>query len=406
MPPTTLPVTLPDVEAARELLTGVVRPTPLEYSRALAELVGGPVHLKCENLQRAGSFKIRGAYTRIARLSEQEKARGVVAASAGNHAQGVALAARLLGLRATVYMPVGAALPKIRATEGYGAHVVLQGSTVDEALVSAREHAEATGAVLIHPFDHVDIVAGQGTVGLEILEECPDVRTVVVCTGGGGLLAGIATAVRALRPDVRVVGVQAGQAAAWPASLAAGHPVPLERMSTMADGIAVGRPGDVPFAVVRELVDDIRTVGEEAISQALLHLLERAKLVVEPAGAVGVAALMAEPGAFEPPVVVVLSGGNIDPLLLLRVIRHGMASAGRYLSLRVRVADRPGSLAGLLAVLADADANVLEVEHVRTGAALSVDEVEIGLQLETRGPEHCDAVLDRLRSEGYPVTSA
>lgn len=406
MPPTTLPVTLADVEAARELLTGVVRPTPLEYSRALAELVGGPVHLKCENLQRAGSFKIRGAYTRIARLSEQEKARGVVAASAGNHAQGVALAARLLGLRATVYMPVGAALPKIRATEGYGAHVVLQGSTVDEALVSAREHAEATGAVLIHPFDHVDIVAGQGTVGLEILEECPDVRTVVVCTGGGGLLAGIATAVRALRPDVRVVGVQAGQAAAWPASLAAGHPVPLERMSTMADGIAVGRPGDVPFAVVRELVDDIRTVGEEAISQALLHLLERAKLVVEPAGAVGVAALMAEPGAFEPPVVVVLSGGNIDPLLLLRVIRHGMASAGRYLSLRVRVADRPGSLAGLLAVLADADANVLEVEHVRTGAALSVDEVEIGLQLETRGPEHCDAVLDRLRSEGYPVTSA
>lgn len=406
MPPTTLPVTLADVEAARELLTGVVRPTPLEYSRALAELVGGPVHLKCENLQRAGSFKIRGAYTRIARLSEQEKARGVVAASAGNHAQGVALAARLLGLRATVYMPVGAALPKIRATEGYGAHVVLQGSTVDEALVSAREHAEATGAVLIHPFDHVDIVAGQGTVGLEILEECPDVRTVVVCTGGGGLLAGIATAVRALRPDVRVVGVQAGQAAAWPASLAAGHPVPLERMSTMADGIAVGRPGDVPFAVVRELVDDIRTVGEEAISQALLHLLERAKLVVEPAGAVGVAALMAEPGAFEPPVVVVLSGGNIDPLLLLRVIRHGMASAGRYLSLRVRVADRPGSLAGLLAVLADADANVLEVEHVRTGAALSVDEVEIGLQLETRGPEHCEAVLDRLRSEGYPVTSA
>ena len=406
MPPTTLPVTLADVEAARELLTGVVRPTPLEYSRALAELVGGPVHLKCENLQRAGSFKIRGAYTRIARLSDQEKARGVVAASAGNHAQGVALAARLLGLRATVYMPVGAALPKIRATEGYGAHVVLQGSTVDEALVSAREHAEATGAVLIHPFDHVDIVAGQGTVGLEILEECPDVRTVVVCTGGGGLLAGVATAVRALRPDVRVVGVQAGQAAAWPASLAAGHPVPLERMSTMADGIAVGRPGDVPFAVVRELVDDIRTVGEEAISQALLHLLERAKLVVEPAGAVGVAALMAEPGAFEPPVVAVLSGGNIDPLLLLRVIRHGMASAGRYLSLRVRVADRPGSLAGLLAVLADADANVLEVEHVRTGAALSVDEVEIGLQLETRGPEHCDAVLDRLRSEGYPVTSA
>lgn len=403
MAPTTLPVTLADVQAARDLLTGVVRPTPVEYSRALAEIVGGPVHLKCENLQRAGSFKIRGAYTRISRLSEEEKARGVVAASAGNHAQGVALAAALLGLRATVYMPESAALPKVKATQGYGAQVVLRGHTVDEALVSAREHSERTGAVLIHPFDHADIVAGQGTVGLEILAECPDVRTVVVCTGGGGLLAGIATAVKAQRPDVRVVGVQAERAAAYPPSLAAGHPVALDSMSTMADGIAVGRPGDVPFALVRALVDEVRTVGEEAISQALLHLLERAKLVVEPAGAAGVASLMSEPRAFEPPVVAVLSGGNIDPLLLLRVIRHGMASAGRYLSLRVRVMDRPGSLAGLLAVLAETDANVLEVEHLRTGAALSVDEVEIGLQLETRGPEHCDEVLAVLRKRGYPL---
>lgn len=403
MAPTTLPVTLADVQAARDLLTGVVRPTPVEYSRALAEIVGGPVYLKCENLQRAGSFKIRGAYTRISRLSEEEKARGVVAASAGNHAQGVALAAGLLGLRATVYMPESAALPKVKATQGYGAEVVLRGHTVDEALVSAREHSERTGAVLIHPFDHADIVAGQGTVGLEILAECPDVRTVVVCTGGGGLLAGIATAIKAQRPDVRVVGVQAERAAAYPPSLAAGHPVALDSMATMADGIAVGRPGDVPFALVRALVDEVRTVGEEAISQALLHLLERAKLVVEPAGAAGVASLMSEPRAFEPPVVAVLSGGNIDPLLLLRVIRHGMASAGRYLSLRVRVMDRPGSLAGLLAVLAETDANVLEVEHLRTGAALSVDEVEIGLQLETRGPEHCDEVLAVLRKRGYPL---
>ena len=403
MVPTTLPVTLTDVEAARDLLAGVVRPTPLEYSRALADLVGGPVHLKCENLQRAGSFKIRGAYTRIARLSDEEKARGVVAASAGNHAQGVALAARLLGLHATVYMPVSASLPKMRATQGYGAEVMLSGTSVDEALVAAREHAEKTGAVLIHPFDHADIVAGQGTVGLEILEECPDVRTVVVCTGGGGLLAGIATAIKALRPDVRVVGVQAERAAAYPPSLAAGHPLALDRMATMADGIAVGCPGEVPFTLVRELVDDIRTVGEEAISQALLHLLERAKMVVEPAGAAGVASLMSDPTAFEPPVVAVLSGGNIDPLLMLRVIRHGMASAGRYLSLRVRVPDRPGSLAGLLAVLADADANVLDVEHLRTGATLTVDEVEVGLQLETRGPEHCEAVLSTLRERGYPV---
>jgi threonine dehydratase len=402
--PTTMPVTLADVRAARDLLDGVVRPTPLEYSRALAAVVGGPVHLKCENLQRAGSFKIRGAYTRIARLSEEEKARGVVAASAGNHAQGVALAAQLLGLDATVYMPVGAALPKVKATTGYGAEVRLQGHTVDETLVAAREHAERTGAVLIHPFDHEDVVAGQGTVGLEILEECPEVRTIVVCTGGGGLLAGIAAAVKGQRPDVTVVGVQAETAAAYPPSLAAGHPVPLETMATMADGIAVGRPGEVPFNLVRELVDDVRTVGEEAISRALLFLLERAKLVVEPAGAAGVAALLDEPTAFEPPVVAVLSGGNIDPLLMLRVIRHGMAAAGRYLSFRLRVPDRPGSLAALLAVLAETDANVLEVEHVRTGAALSVDEVEIGLQLETKGPEHCDQVLACLRDAGYPLS--
>jgi threonine dehydratase len=396
------PVTLADVEAARDLLSGVVRPTPLEYSRALAESVGGPVHLKCENLQRAGSFKIRGAYVRMVRLGDEEKARGVVAASAGNHAQGVALAAQLLGLTSTVYMPVGAALPKMKATRAYGADVRLQGHTVDEALVAAREHAERTGAVLIHPFDHADVVAGQGTVGLEVLDECPDVRTVVVCTGGGGLLAGVAAAVKARRPDVRIVGIQAEAAAAYPPSLAAGHPVPLERMATMADGIAVGRPGDVPYALVRELVDEVRTVGEEALSRALLFLLERAKLVVEPAGAAGVAALLEAPEAFEPPVVVVLSGGNIDPLLMLRVIRHGMAAAGRYLQFRLRLSDRPGSLAALLAVLARTDANVLEVEHVRTGASLTVDEVEIGLQLETKGPEHCDQVLATLRDAGYP----
>jgi threonine dehydratase len=404
--PTTLPVTLADVQAARVLLDGVVRPTPLEFSRALASSAGGPVYLKCENLQRAGSFKIRGAYTRMARLSQEQKARGVVAASAGNHAQGVALAAQLLGLHATVYMPVGAALPKVNATRGYGADVRMQGATVDESLLAARRHGERTGAVLIHPFDHEDVVAGQGTVGLEILEECPDVRTILVATGGGGLLAGVATAVKAQRPDVRVVGVQAEQAAAYPPSLAAGHPVPLERMATMADGIAVGRPGDVPYVLVRELVDDVRTVGEEALSQALLFLLERAKLVVEPAGAAGVAALREAPDAFAPPVVAVLSGGNIDPLLMLRVIRHGMAAAGRYLSLRLRVPDRPGTLAGLLGVLADADANVLEVAHLRTGAALNVEEVEIGLQLETKGPGHCDEVLATLRGHGYrPVFS-
>jgi threonine dehydratase len=403
MASTTLPVTLDDVRAAREVLEGVVRPTPMEFSRALSERVGGPVFLKCENLQRAGSFKIRGAYTRMARLSDEEKARGVVAASAGNHAQGVALAAQLLGLRSTVFMPTGAPIPKLLATRGYGAHVELTGLTVDDALVEAKRFAEETGAVLIHPFDHTDIVAGQGTVGLEILEECPDVRTVVVCTGGGGLLGGIATAVKGLRPDVRIVGVQAEAAAAYPASLAAGHPVPLAKMSTMADGIAVGCPGEVPYALVRELVDDICTVSEEALSKALLFLVERAKLVVEPAGAAGVAALLSDATVVQAPVAVVLSGGNLDPLLLLRVLRHGMAAAGRYLQFRLRVPDRPGSLAALLAVLADVDANVLEIEHVRTGAQLHVDEVEIGLQLETKGHDHCDQVLATLREAGYPL---
>jgi threonine dehydratase len=363
------------------------------------------VYLKCENLQRAGSFKIRGAYTRMARLTPQERAVGVVAASAGNHAQGVALAAQLLGLHAKVFMPVGAPLPKVQATRNYGGDVEFAGVSVDEALVVAREWSALTGAVLIHPFDHRDIVAGQGTVGLEILEQCPDVGTVLVCTGGGGLLAGIAAAVRGRRPDVRVVGVQAEQAAAYPGSLAAGHPVALDRMTTMADGIAVGRPGEVPFAIVDALVDEVRTVSEEMISRALLFLLERAKLVVEPAGAAGVAALL--DGSFarslRPPVVAVLSGGNIDPILQMRVIRHGMAAAGRYLQFRLRVPDLPGSLAALLALLADTRVNVLEVEHARTGPRMSVDEVEIGLRLETQGPEHCEQVLSALRAAGYPL---
>ncbi len=396
-----LPVTLDDVLAARRLLQGVSRLTPLETSRPLAERVGGPVHLKCENLQRAGSFKIRGAYTRISRLSSQERAAGVVAASAGNHAQGVALAARELGAAATVFMPYGAPIPKVEATRAYGAEVVFSGHTVDESLRAALEHAEGTGAVLIHPFDHPDIVAGQGTVGLEILEQCPDLRTLVVGTGGGGLLAGIAVAVKSRRPDVTVIGVQAEEAAAYPASLAAGHPVALDRMATMADGIAVGCPGTVPFALVRALVDDIVTVSEESLSRALLLLLERAKLVVEPAGAAAVAALLDEPRAFEPPVVAVLSGGNIDPLLLLRVLRHGLAAAGRYLSFRVRLTDRPGALARLLVSVAEADASVLEVEHVRTDPKLRVDEVDVALQLETRGAEHCDQLLALLRAQGY-----
>jgi threonine dehydratase len=396
-------VSFDDVVAARELLGDVVRVTPVEGSRPLEAAVGGPVHLKCENLQRTGSFKIRGAYVRIARMSDAERASGVVAASAGNHAQGVALAASLLGTKATIFMPTGAPLPKVEATRAYGAEVRLVGATVDDALDAAQKYSADKGAVFVHPFDHPDIIAGQGTVGLELLEQVPDVRTVVVPVGGGGLISGIAAAVRGVREDVTVVGVQAEGAACYPPSLEAGHPVVLSSYATMADGIAVGRPGELTFPHIRALVDDVRTVSDEDISRALLLCLERAKLVVEPAGAAGVAAVLAGADSFEPPVAVLLSGGNIDPLLLLRVLRHGLAAAGRYLSFRLRIPDRPGELARLLEILASAQANVLDVEHLRTGPKLHLDEVEVALQIETRGPTHSEDVLAKLRDAGYPL---
>lgn len=406
-------VTLQDIRAARELLTDVITPTPMEFSQALTTRVGAPVYLKCENMQRAGSFKIRGAYTRLARLSEADRRRGVVAASAGNHAQGVALAARMLGIDATVFMPNGASMPKLRATRGYGARVEQVGQTIDDCIARAREYEAETGATFISPFDHEDIVAGQGTCGLEILEQVPDVRTVLVCTGGGGLLAGVAAAIKAQRPEVRVIGVQAQEAAAWPESLRAGAPVALDRMNTMADGIAVGRPGDVPFALVRDLVDGIETVSEDWLARGLVFLLERAKMVVEPAGAAATAYLLdrSERGDLsaldlEGPVVTVLSGGNIDSLLMLRIIRTGLTAAGRYLQFHVNVPDRPGSLAGLLSHLAQAHANVLEVHHGRTSASLGVHEVAIHVTVETDGAEHSEGVLTALRASGYlPVLS-
>lgn len=404
---TSATVTATDIDAARQILSGVLKPTPMDFSQALTSIAGVPVHLKCENMGRAGSFKIRGAYNRMHGLSLQERARGVVAASAGNHAQGVALAARMLGIEATVFMPNGASMPKLRATRGYGATVEQVGSTIDDCIEAAREFERETGAVFIPPFDHPAIVAGQGTCGLEILEQVPDVGTILVCLGGGGLLAGIATAVKARRPDVRVIGVQAEQAAAWPGSLQAGHPVAVERMSTMADGIAVGRPGDVPFALVRDLVDGVETVGEDGIARAMLFLMERAKLVVEPAGAAAVAHLMDRSGetgpAFEPdrPVVAVLSGGNIDTLLMLRILQTGLGVAGRYLQFRVTVPDRPGSLSALLALLAEERANVLEVQHGRTTPTLRVNEVQIGVTVETDGREHSQQVLEALRQRSY-----
>ncbi len=396
-------VSMEDIERAAELIKDIAVRTPMEDSRWLSALTGSSVRLKCENLQRTGSFKVRGAYTRMSHLTEEERARGVVAASAGNHAQGVALAAQALGIEATVFMPEGSPIPKEKATRGYGAHVVFHGRYLEDALVAAREFEERTGAVLIHPFDNTDIVAGQGTVGLEILEQAPEVETVVVPCGGGGLLSGIAIAVKSRRPDVRVIGVQAEGAAAYPASLRAGRPVPLSSMSTMADGIAVGLPGEVPFAAVRDLVDEVITVSETSLSRAVLATLERAKMVVEPAGAAAVAAILDEPGRFSSPTVGVLSGGNIDPLLLGKVIQHGMAAAGRYLNLTLRIPDRPGGLARLLSEVGDAGANVIEVAHARINADLSLDEVEVHLQLETRGDSHAETVLTRLRECGYRV---
>ena len=395
--------TLADIEAAREVIAGIAVTTAMEESRWLSDLAGGPVLLKCENLQRTGSFKVRGAYLRLSRLTPEERAGGVVAASAGNHAQGVALAARELGISATIFMPEGAPIPKLNATRGYGAEVRFAGAVLEETLAAAVAYAEETGATFIHPFDHADIVAGQGTCGLEVLEQAPAASTVLVPTGGGGLLAGMAIAIKAMRPDVRVVGVQAAEAAAYPASLAAGHPVQLTSMNTMADGIAVGLPGDITLAAIEANVDEILTVSEESISRALVLLLERAKLVVEPAGAVAVAAVLDDPSRITTPAVVVLSGGNVDPLLLGKLIRHGMASAGRYLQLSVRIPDRPGGLARLLTELADTGANVLEVVHERISTTLSVDEVEVQLQVETRGTAHAEAVIARLREHGYRV---
>lgn len=399
-------VSLPQIRAAAELLRGVARPTPMVASRVLSERTGTDVHLKCENLQRTGSFKIRGAYTRIHGLSASERARGVVAASAGNHAQGVALAAGLLGARSTVFMPTGAPLPKLAATRAYGAEVHLHGEVLEDALEAAVEFAERTGAVFIHPFEHIDIVAGQGTVGLEIIEALPDVATVLVGAGGGGLVSGVAAAVKALRPDVRVVAVQAEQAAAWPGSLAAGHPVPLAHMATMADGIAVGSPGPVTYAHVSTLVDEVITVSEDALARALVLCLERAKMMVEPAGVAAVAALLEEGPvvramAAAGPICAVLSGGNVDPLLLMHVVQHGLAAARRFLALQVTVADNPGSLAALLVTVGATGANVIDVGHSRLTGSLALGQVQIALTLETRGAEHCASVLAALNDAGF-----
>ncbi|SEN10448.1 threonine ammonia-lyase [Cryobacterium sp. TMT1-3] len=406
MPETTLAApTLAEFEAARAVVARVADVTPMESSRYLADVLGAPVYLKCENLQRTGSYKIRGAYNRLSKLTDAEKARGVVAASAGNHAQGVAFAARELGIKATIFMPVGVALPKLSATRDYGAEVILRGTTVTEPLLAAAEYARETGAILIPPFDHADVVTGQGTLGLEILDQVPDLDTVVVPIGGGGLISGVASALkqRAARDGrhIRVIGVQAENAAAYPPSLEAGEAMMINILPTIADGIAVAKPGLLNFEIVRDTVDEIVTVSEDDTARALLVLLERAKLVVEPAGAVAVAAILAGKVTPTGPTVAILSGGNIDPLLMQRVISHGLAASGRYLTLRIMLPDRPGQLARISELLAEATANVIEVLHTRHGVGLRISEVELDVSVETRGPEHRQHVVDTLRAAGY-----
>jgi threonine dehydratase len=411
--PTTDPTTrlaypsLAEIAEARTRVSRVALETPMESSRFLTEVLGSRVHLKCENLQRTGSYKIRGAYNRISALSDAEKQRGVVAASAGNHAQGVAFAARELGIRATIFMPIGVPLPKLQATRDYGADVVLRGHSVEEALRAAAEFSQATGAVFIPPFDHIDVVTGQATLGLEILDQVPDADTIVVPIGGGGLIAGIASAVKQraaeLGRSIRVIGVQAENAAAYPPSLAAGEPMAIVTTPTIADGIHVAKPGILNFEIISELVDEVVTVTEADTARALLLLLERAKQVVEPAGAVGVAAIISGKVRNAGTTVAVLSGGNIDPLLMQRVISHGLAASDRYLKLRIMLPDRPGQLARTAELVAEANANVVEVQHTRHGKGLQISQVELELHIETRGPDHRDQVVAKLRDAGYEV---
>jgi threonine dehydratase len=396
-------VTLDEVRAARERTADLVQVTPVEESRAVSRMTGVRTLLKCEHLQRTGSFKIRGAANRIRLLDDAQKAAGVVCASAGNHAQGVALSAASVGVAATVFMPADAPLPKVDATKGYGAQVVLGGASFDDALAAALAHVEETGATFIPPFEHRDIIAGQGTLALELLEQAPEAATILVAVGGGGLIAGVSAVVKALRPDIRVIGVEPTGAASVRASLAAGHPVTLAEMSTIADGVAVKRPGELTLRHIQAHVDDVVAVTDEAIARAVLLLVERAKQVVEPSGAAPLAALLEGGLDVQGPVVPVLCGGNVDPLLLNRIIQSGLYEEGRYLVVTTRIGDRPGALAGLLTLLAEMRANVIAITHHRLNTRLGVLEVEVEVELETRGAEHIRSVVAALEEAGYPV---
>jgi threonine dehydratase len=399
-----LAVGLSDIEAVRLDVAKVAVRTPVFSSRVLSERLGAPVVFKAENLQRTGSFKIRGATAKLAALGSQAS-RGIVVASAGNHAQAAAFAARQAGVSCHVFMPQGASISKAEATEAYGATVELAGESVEECLAMAKERAASSGEVLVHPFDDPAVIAGQGTLGIELYEEITDLGLVLVPLGGGGLASGVAVALKALRPDVRIVAVQAAACAPYADSIREGRPVTVDASATLADGIAVKRPGEVTLPIVQSLVDDVVTVGEDEIANAMVLVMERAKLVVEGAGAVGVAACLA--GVIEPPAgrttAVILSGGNVDTGLLAPAIRRHETTAGRRLVLFARISDRPGQLARLLGVVGLTGANLVAVEHLREGYDLHVRETAVHLVLETRNDEHARSVLQATEEAGYDI---
>ena len=387
--------TLADLEAAQARIAGIARVTPVYPSETLSRLAGRPVQLKAENLQRTGAFKIRGAVNTIAALTDGERAAGVVAASAGNHGQAVAWAAREAGVAATVFMPQDSPMAKVDATRNYGARVELVGAGFDESLAAAQAYVESSGATFVHAFEDERVIAGQGTIGLELAEQLPGLRTLVVPIGGGGLAAGVAIALRAVRPDVRLVGVQAENICPFAGG--------TEHRYTIAEGIAVKQPGTLTSSILRELLDDVVTVTDEQISHAMVLLLERTKLVVEGAGAASVAALLAGKAGGEDEVCAILSGGNIDPTLLIQVMRHGLTAAGRYLVVRTRLGDRPGELIKLLQLVAEERANVVSVEHHREGMELPIGQTEVELTLAMRDEAHCDELRATLAERGYPA---
>ncbi len=377
------PPTIADVEAARERLAGAARVTPLFASETFTRLSGRPVLLKAENLQRTGSFKIRGAYNTIAQLGADERNAGVVAASAGNHGQAVAWAAREAGIGATVFMPRDAPMAKVEATRSYDGVVELSGETFEDAVTAARDHAESTGATLVHAFEDPRVIAGQGTIGLELAEQGEEAETFLVPIGGGGLAAGISTALRDRRPGIRIVGVICQQGV------------------TIADGISVKHRGELASEILDRTLDDVVEVGDEEISDALLLCLERKKLLVEGAGAVGIAALLAGRAGGSGPVAIVLSGGNIDATTLISVLQHGLTRAGRYLALRTLIPDRPGELSNLLDLVARERGNVVSVDHHREGTTTTVIQTEVELVVSTRDEAHCEQLLDVITAAGY-----